>query len=161
MIERYTRAEMGEVWTERARYLNWLFVELAVCEELAKRKKIPRKDWIELQSQATKLIKKGGVDPRRVSAHEAVTRHDVIAFTTALTEAMGPTARHIHFGLTSSDVVDTALSLQVQQAGEVLLKGIEGLSKELLRLAKVHKKTATIGRSHVVQPKETSTRTLS
>src|SRR3954470_12597307 len=121
MIARYSRPEMSWVWDDRHRYLVWLKVEMAVCEELAQEGLIPAEDWSELQKKVRALIKKGGVDPKRVEEHEAVTRHDVIAFTTAIAEEIGPVSRYIHFGLTSSDVVDTSLSILIQESG-VLLK---------------------------------------
>src|SRR5947209_1914974 len=77
MIARYTRKEMGRIWDERTRYQLWLKVELAVCEELARRRKIPNRDWRELKRSVGSLLKSGGVDPKRVAHHEAVTRHDV------------------------------------------------------------------------------------
>src|SRR5690242_10118735 len=111
MISRYSRAEMSQVWDERHRYQVWLDVEMAVCKELAHEGLIPAADWSELQKKVQEFQKRGGVDPQKVAQYEAVTRHDVIAFTTAVAEEVGPTSRYIHFGLTSSDVVDTALSL--------------------------------------------------
>ncbi len=156
MIARYTRPEMQKIWAEGARYAEWLRVELAVCEELAKRRAIPRKDWLELKKKCDALLKRGGLDPARVEFHEAVTRHDVIAFTTALAEKVGPVARHVHFGLTSSDVVDSALSMQACRAADLLLAGIDSLIRELLKLARAHRKTATIGRSHGIFAEPTS-----
>src|SRR5688500_856115 len=120
MIERYSRPEMSGIWEDRNRYLTWLRVEMAVCEELAAQKKIPAADWSELKKKVSQLISKGGVDPSRVDAHEKVTRHDVIAFTTAVAEEIGPISRYVHFGLTSSDVVDTSLSLMMIEAGEII-----------------------------------------
>src|SRR4051794_4962601 len=105
MIARYSRPEMAWIWDDRHRYLTWLKVEMAVCEELAEQGVIPKKDMNELQKRVRALVKDGGVDPKKVEKHEAITKHDVIAFTTAVADEVGPTARYIHFGLTSSDVV--------------------------------------------------------
>jgi adenylosuccinate lyase len=156
MIARYTRPEMARIWDDRARYQVWLEVELAVCEQLARERRIPRKDWQELKKACEKLLRQGGVDPARVDHHEAITRHDVIAFTTAVAEKIGPVSRYIHFGLTSSDVVDTALSISVQRASEVLLADVTKLVAVLKRQAARYKKLATIGRSHGIFAEPTS-----
>jgi len=156
MIERYTRPEMAAIWSEKNRYRLWLKVELAVSAQLAKEGRIPRKAWRELHQECEKLEKKGGLDPKRISVLEASTRHDVIAFTTALAEKVGETARYVHFGLTSSDVVDTATSLQVIAAGELLLEDIDELLRVLKGLARRYKALPTIGRSHGMFAEPTS-----
>lgn len=156
MIARYTRPEMGQIWTDRNRYQVWLEVELAVCEELVVEGVIPKKDWMELQKKARELMNAGGVDPERVEHHEAITRHDVIAFTTAVAERLGPISRYIHYGLTSSDVVDTALSLLLQRAGAVLLDDIEKLLGSLKAQAIQYRDLPTIGRSHGIFAEPTS-----
>ena len=156
MIARYTRPEMGRIWEDRHRYQAWLRVELAVCEELAAISLIPAQDWDELKMKAAQLLSEGGVDPARVDFHEAQTRHDVIAFTTAVAERLGPISRYIHFGLTSSDVVDTALSLLIQEAGGVLLNNIDALLKTLQGKAERYQGLPTIGRSHGIFAEPTS-----
>ena len=156
MIARYSRPEMSRIWDDRHRYACWLRVEMAVCEELARERFIPRRDWSELKTSVVKLQKKGGLDPARIDHHEAVTKHDVIAFTTALAEKIGPISRYVHFGLTSSDVVDSALSLQIGEAGEILLKDIQDLLKALKSQANRYKNLATIGRSHGMFAEPTS-----
>jgi len=156
MIARYSRPQMAEIWTDKHRYLAWLQVEYAVCEELAARGRIPRKEWVPLKKKLQKLLAEGGVDPKRVDAHEAVTRHDVIAFTAAVAEKVGPEARFVHFGLTSSDVVDTALSLLIQESGLILLRDVTQLLKTLRRLAGKYRSTPTIGRSHGMFAEPTS-----
>lgn len=156
MIARYSRSEMAWVWNDRHRFLTWLKVEMAVCEELANEGKIPKKDWNELQRKVKALVKSGGLDPKKIDEHEAVTRHDVIAFTTALAEEIGPISRYIHFGLTSSDVVDTALCLQVSEAGEHLKQGVTALLRALKTLAEKHRELPTIGRSHGIFAEPTS-----
>lgn len=156
MIARYSRPEMSAIWDDRYRYCVWLAVELAVCEEMSREGVIPKKDWASLKKKAIALLNKGGVDPKRVDHHEAITRHDVIAFTTAVAEEIGPVSRYIHFGLTSSDVVDTALSMLVQDAGRILLGDIDALLKTLKKLALRYKKLPTIGRSHGIFAEPTS-----
>ncbi len=156
MIARYSRPEMTEIWNDRRRYQVWLEVELAVCAELAREGIISRTDWKLLEKKARALLKKGGVDPKRVEAHEKVTRHDIIAFTTAVADEIGPISRYVHFGLTSSDVVDTALSLTIQEAGVQLQSEIETLLDTLKSKAIRYKKLATIGRSHGIFAEPTS-----
>ncbi len=147
---------MASLWEDRYRYQVWLRVELAVCEELARTKVIPAKDWVLLKKKCDALLRSGGVDPKRVDFHESKTRHDVIAFTTAVAEKVGPVSRYIHFGLTSSDVVDTSLSLMIVKAGEILLADIDALLKVLKSQAKAHQDVATIGRSHGIFAEPTS-----
>ncbi|MDR3608195.1 MAG: adenylosuccinate lyase [Oligoflexia bacterium] len=156
MIQRYSRPEIAAVWQDQHRYLAWLKVEMAVCEELKHEGVIPRKDFAELKKRTDRLIREGGVDPKRVDHFEAITRHDVIAFTTAVAERIGPISRYIHFGLTSSDVVDTALSLLILEAGEILRKDIEALMKTLLGRAREYRDLPTIGRSHGIFAEPTS-----
>ncbi|MEK6578234.1 MAG: adenylosuccinate lyase, partial [Bdellovibrionota bacterium] len=156
MIARYSRPEMAKIWDDRHRYQVWLKVELAVCQELAKEGLIPRKDWSELSAKLEKLLKKGGVDPARVEEIENVTRHDVIAFTTAVAELIGPTSRYIHFGLTSSDVIDTSLSLIIKEAGDLLSANIRTLIETLSKQAKRYEALPTIGRSHGMFAEPTS-----
>ena len=145
MIARYTRPEMARIWDDRRRYQIWLQVELAVCAEMAREKIIPQGDWKKLQKACNALFKRGGVDPKRVDHHEAVTRHDVIAFTTAVAEEIGPISRYIHFGLTSSDVVDTSSVSDDLRGRRVLLADIDRLLKTLKAQAKRFQKLATIG----------------
>ena len=114
MIERYTRPEMGAIWTEENRYRKWLDVELAVCEAWARLGKIPR--------PALRTIKaKAGFSVERIDAIEKVVKHDIIAFLTSVAEKVGPESRYIHLGLTSYDVVDTALSLLIKESLERVL----------------------------------------
>jgi len=156
MIARYSRPEMAKIWDDRYRYQVWLRVELAVCEELASAGKIPGADWQDLKCRCEEVLDAGGVDPERVDHHEAITRHDVIAFTTALAEKVGPISRYVHFGLTSSDVVDTALSLIIQEAGAVLIKDVDELLGILRKQAETYRDLPTIGRSHGIFAEPTS-----
>ena len=156
MIARYRRAEMERIWSDRRRYQAWLQVELAVCEELSRIRLIPSKDWKVIKSKVTKLIDNGGVEPSRVDFHESKTKHDVIAFTTAVAEKVGPVSRYIHFGLTSSDVVDSALSIVIAEAGQLIREDIVQLLKTLKTLAIRYKSLPTIGRSHGISAEPTS-----
>ena len=156
MIARYRRAEMERIWSDQRRYQAWLQVEFAVCEELSKIGLIPAKDWKLLRSKVTRLIEAGGVKPSRVDFHENRTKHDVIAFTTAVAEKIGPISRYIHFGLTSSDVVDSAFSLVIGEAGAMVRADIIQLLKTLKFLANRYKNLATIGRSHGISAEPTS-----
>src|SRR5208337_2071829 len=118
MIDRYSRPEMRALWSEEAKYQRWLEVEIAVCEVLAETGRIP--------TRAVEKIKaKAGFDLARIEAVEREVRHDVIAFLTSVAEHVGPEARWLHYGLTSSDVLDTALALQLRDAGRLLLGGVE------------------------------------
>ncbi|MBW4696355.1 MAG: adenylosuccinate lyase [Aphanocapsa lilacina HA4352-LM1] len=141
MIERYTLPEMGALWTEEQKYRNWLRVEMAACEALAELGEIPRAAWQEIRSKA-------GFDVGRIAALEAEVRHDVIAFLTSVSEHVGPAGRFIHLGLTSSDVLDTALALQLVQALDVLALKLEELMAATRAKAREHRDTVMIGRTH-------------
>ena len=123
MIPRYTRAEMGAVWSEQNRFQKWLDVELAASETLSEAGIVPR-------AAAEKLREKSTVDVARILEHEARVKHDVIAFTIAVQESVGDpeAARWLHYGLTSNDVVDTAQSLVVRDASRLILKAFSGIS---------------------------------
>jgi adenylosuccinate lyase len=141
MIERYSRPEMARLWSQDAKYDAWLKVELAVCEVYAKRGVIPSDALGRIRAKAR-------VDAARIDEIEAKTRHDVIAFLTNLEESIGADSRYVHLGMTSSDVLDTALALQLQQACEVLLGDLERFRRALRALALAHKDTLCVGRSH-------------
>ena len=143
MIDRYTRAEMGALWSGATKYAAWLRVELAVCEAYARRGHVPPDALARIKGQAR-------VDPARIDAIEARVRHDVIAFLTSLEEVVGADSRYVHVGLTSSDVVDTALALLLQQASDLLIAGLERLREVLGELALKHKDTLAVGRTHGV-----------
>ena len=149
MIDRYTRPEMGAVWSQATKYAAWLRVELAVCEAYARRGRIPPDALARISAQAR-------VDPARIDAIEARVRHDVIAFLTNLEEALGADSRYVHVGLTSSDVVDTALALQLQQASDLLLAGLQRLREVLGELALKHKDTLAVDRTHGVHAEPTT-----
>jgi len=143
MIRRYTHPEMGVIWTEQRRYETWLEVELAAAEAMAEAGLVPPDAACELRAKAT-------FDIARIEEIEQTTQHDVIAFTTAVAEKVGPAARWLHFGLTSSDVVDTAQALQMREACDVILKDIADLMEAVRVRADENRRTPMIGRTHGV-----------
>src|SRR5215813_1175415 len=118
MIDRYTLPEMSRIWSREAKYEAWLRVELAVCEVYARRGLIPSDALGRIKARAT-------ISADRIEEIERTTRHDIIAFLTNLEESLGADSRYVHVGMTSSDVLDTALALQLQQACDVLLADLE------------------------------------
>jgi adenylosuccinate lyase len=143
MIPRYTHPEMGGIWSEQRRYDAWLEVELAATDALAEAGVVPVEDARALRERAS-------FDIARIEEIEQVTQHDVIAFTTAVAERAGAPARWLHFGLTSSDVLDTALALQMRQACDLLLTRVDGLADAIKKRAIEHERTPMIGRTHGV-----------
>ncbi|MDP7354926.1 MAG: adenylosuccinate lyase [Desulfobacterales bacterium] len=140
MIKRYTRKAMGDIWTDENRYMTWLKVELLACEAMAEMGKVPKK--------ALQNIKRASFSIKRIEEIEAETKHDVIAFLTAVAERVGPDARYIHMGLTSSDVLDTSMAFLMKQAGSLILKDCERLLGIIRKRAFEHKDTVMVGRSH-------------
>jgi len=149
MIERYTLPDMGAVWTEQNKFQKWLDVELAVCEVHADMGTIPRDALQEIKERAKFSVE-------RINEIERTTNHDVIAFTTNLAEEIGAASRFVHFGLTSSDVVDTANALLLRDACDLLLKKIDALLAVLKRRAFEFKKIPQIGRTHGIHAEPTS-----
>src|SRR5215210_216825 len=149
MIERYTLPEMGAIWTDENRFQKWLDVEIAVCEVHAEMGVIPR-DAVE------KIKRNARFDVDRIKEIERTTRHDVIAFTTALAENIGAESRFVHYGLTSSDVVDTANALLMRDAATLLLEDLDRLGTVLRRRALEHRHTVMIGRTHGVHAEPTT-----
>ena len=143
MIPRYTPAAMGRLWTDQRRYDTWLSVEVAAAETMAEHGLIP-------PEAASDIREKGAVDAARVAEIEETTQHDVIAFTTAVAEAVGPSARWLHFGMTSSDVIDTAQALQMREACDLLLADLDALRDAVCAQADAHRHTPMIGRTHGV-----------
>jgi adenylosuccinate lyase len=142
VIERYTRPRFQALWSEEAKLRRWLRVEVAVLAAFEEEGRVPAGTAARVEAAGERL------DPARVAAIEAEVRHDVIAFTTALAELAGEDARYVHFGLTSSDVVDTALALALQEAGDAILEGVGGLVQVLRRRAEEERRTLTVGRTH-------------
>lgn len=143
MIERYTRAEIGQVWSEENKIRKWLEVELAALEALARYRYIPKNIPSKVRAKAKFSLK-------RIKAIEQTVQHDVIAFLTNLAEHVGPEGRYVHFGLTSSDILDTALALQLKEASEILIRELKRLIAALAAKARTHQNTLMVGRTHGV-----------
>lgn len=143
MIERYTLPEMGRIWTENAKFQSWLKVEIAACEANCSLGKMPEAALKEIRLNAK-------FEESRIKEIEKEVKHDVIAFLTNINEYIGDSGRYIHVGMTSSDVLDTGLSLQLKDSCELLLEEIEKLENEVRSLARQHKNTLMIGRSHAI-----------
>jgi adenylosuccinate lyase len=143
MIARYTHPEMGRIWSEMRRYETWLQVEVAAAEAMAEAGIVPAE-------AARDLREKGAFDIARIDEIEKTTQHDVIAFTTSVAEQVGPSARWLHFGLTSSDVVDTAQALQMVEASDLTLANVRALAEAIKVRALEHRRTPMIGRTHGV-----------
>ncbi|PJA77777.1 MAG: adenylosuccinate lyase [Nitrospirae bacterium CG_4_9_14_3_um_filter_51_5] len=141
MIDRYTLPRMGAVWTQTRKYELWLQVELAVCESMEQMGRVPH-------GVAARIRKKVRINPSRIAAIEQVTKHDVIAFLESVAEQAGKDGRFLHAGLTSSDIVDTSLALQLVEASQLILEDVRGLLNALRDLAFAHRDTLMVGRSH-------------
>jgi adenylosuccinate lyase len=141
MIPRYTRPEMGQIWSDENRFRNWLAVEVAATETLAEAGIVPK-------AAAKAIRERADFNLERIQEIEAEVRHDVIAFTTAVAEIVGPESRWFHYGLTSNDVVDTAQALLIAQSSAVIAAGLERLSDVLKRRAWEFKDTPMVGRTH-------------
>ena len=143
MIARYTHPEMGRIWSDQRRYETWLLVETAAADAMAAAGIIP--------SEAARDIReRGAFDIARIDEIEQTTQHDVIAFTTAVAEHVGPAARWLHFGMTSSDVIDTAQALQMREACDLILTDVDALADAVRARAIEHRRTPMIGRTHGV-----------
>ncbi|MCO6467146.1 MAG: adenylosuccinate lyase [Bradyrhizobiaceae bacterium] len=149
MIERYTRPEMGAIWSDQSRFSIWLEIEILACEAQAQLGIIPQEAVDEIRAKAQFNV-------QRILEIEEVTRHDVIAFTTNVAEYVGPASRFIHLGMTSSDVLDTCLGVQLKKAGEILIKGLEALRDVLAQRAVEFKHTVCIGRTHGIHAEPTT-----
>jgi adenylosuccinate lyase len=143
VIKRYTNPEMGAIWSDRRRYETWLEVELAAVDAMAERGIVPVAAARDLRARAA-------FDIARIEEIEQTTQHDVIAFTTAVAERVGPSARWLHFGLTSSDVIDTAQAIQMRESCDLIVKGVATLLEAIRERAAEHRRTPMIGRTHGV-----------
>jgi len=141
MIERYSRPRMAEIWTLENKYRTWLEVEILAAEAWAELGVIPKE-------AAKEIREKADFDPKRVAEIEEETRHDVIAFLTNVAEYVGPSARYLHWGLTSSDMLDTAMAVLLKQSMDIILEDVDQLLEVIKRRALEHKDTVMIGRSH-------------
>ncbi len=149
MIERYTRPEMGAVWSERRKLDTWLQVELAVVDALAEQGVVPEEDAATIRDRATFTVEE-------VKEREQVTDHDVAAFVDVVAGSVGEAGRWVHHGLTSSDVLDTALGLQLSQVGMILVGGAADYRNALIRRAREHVNTICVGRTHGVHAEPTT-----
>ncbi|TDJ03423.1 MAG: adenylosuccinate lyase [Caldithrix sp.] len=149
MIERYSRPEMAEIWVDQNKFATWLKVEILACEALTELGEIPKEALANIKAKAN-------FDKSQVLEIEETVKHDVIAFLTNVAEYVGPDSRYIHLGMTSSDLVDTALSSLMRQAGGLLLDGLKELRKVLGERAIEFKKTVCIGRSHGIHAEPTT-----
>ncbi|HYH20209.1 MAG TPA: lyase family protein, partial [Azospirillum sp.] len=149
MIPRYTRPEMARIWDPENRFRIWFEIEAHACDAQAELGVIPR-------DAAKAVWERGKWEIARIDEIERETRHDVIAFLTNLAEYVGPEARFVHQGMTSSDVLDTCLAVQLMQAADLLLEDLDGLLAALKRRAYEHKDTVTIGRSHGIHAEPTT-----
>ncbi|HDL04752.1 MAG TPA: adenylosuccinate lyase [candidate division Zixibacteria bacterium] len=149
MIARYTLPEMGALWSDESKYRHWLEVEIAVCKAMSEMGIIPRK-------ALRTIVSKADFDVKRINEIEAVTNHDVIAFLTSVSEFVGPDSRYIHFGMTSSDMLDTALSLQMKKAAVLIDRKLVSALSKIKKLALKYKMTPIIGRTHGVAAEPTT-----
>src|SRR2546425_11942145 len=143
MIPRYTHPDMGRIWSDQRRYETWLLVEIAAADAMAAAGIIP-------SDAARDIRERGAFDIARIDEIEQTTQHDVIAFTTAVAENVGPSARWLHFGMTSSDVIDTAQALQMREASDLILTDLDALADAVHARAMEHRRTPMIGRTHGV-----------
>jgi adenylosuccinate lyase len=148
MIDRYSRPQMKKVWSEKNKFDKWLLIEIASCEAWAELGKIPRDAIPKLQKASYSL--------KRIDEILKITHHDMTAFTSAVSETLGEESRFIHLGLTSSDVMDTALSLQMKEASKILAEDIDELISTIEQKAREHKKTIMMGRTHGVHAEPTT-----
>src|SRR5213083_2303072 len=149
MIPRYTLPKMGRIWEDQNKYQRWLDVELAVVETLADGGLIPKDAAAEIKARAAFSVE-------RINEIEAEVKHDVIAFTTSVAEYVGPASRYFHFGLTSSDVLDTAMALQVADASVVIIEDFQRLLDVLKTRAHEFKATVIVGRTHGIHAEPTT-----
>ncbi|WP_428234765.1 adenylosuccinate lyase [Gracilimonas sp.] len=149
MIARYSRKEMSDLWTDEQQFQAWLEVELAACWAWARLGKIPMED-------VDKLYENASFDVDRIKEIEAQTRHDVVAFTRAVSETLGDEKKWVHYGLTSTDVVDTAWGVRLKKANVILLEGLERIVNVLAEKAKKHKYTVMMGRTHGIHAEPTT-----
>ena len=143
MIPRYTRPEMARIWTEEKKFQTWLDIELLACDALAELGEIPREAVREIREKAR-------FDVERIDAIEKVTKHDVLAFLTNVGESIGPLSKYLHYGLTSSDILDTSLAVLLKEASDLILQDLRKLLQTLREKAFEHKETLMIGRTHGV-----------
>jgi len=149
MISRYTFPRMGQVWSLEKKFDTWLEIEILACEAQAELGLIPRESAKRIRSQA-------GYDLEEIAAIEKKVRHDVVAFLTSLANHIGPDARYVHLGMTSSDVLDTTLAVLMREAGQIIIEDLDALAGSLKTKAVEYKRTPILGRTHGIQAEPTS-----
>lgn len=149
MIDRYTRPEMAAVWAENAKFRHWLNIEILATEARVEKGEVPAPDLEEIKLKAA-------FDPERIADLEKKTNHDVAAFLDNVAETIGPASRHLHYGMTSSDVLDTALALQLKEASELLMKGLISLIGTCVGMARKHSRTFMCARTHGIHAEPTT-----
>lgn len=149
MIERYTRPDMAAVWSEETKLAHWLAIEILATEARARRGEVPEQDLAEIKDKAA-------FDAARIRDLERKTRHEISAFLDNLAEVIGPAARHLHYGMTSSDVLDTALALQLRDSADLLIKGLDDLIFKTIALAREHAGTTLAARTHGIHAEPTT-----
>lgn len=149
MLKRYTLPEMGEVWSEENRFEKYVEIEILVCEALSRLGQIPKE-------AARRIRKKAKVDIKRIKEIEKITHHETIALIEAISEKVGKEARFLHLGLTSSDILDTALALQLKESSRLIIKDLEDLIKSLFKKARKYKDTVMVGRTHGIHAEPTT-----
>src|SRR5580765_5007683 len=150
MIQRYSRPAMREIWSEQRNLEIWLQIELLASEALSAQRIVPKKDFARMKARAAFSLE-------RCKELERVLNHDVVAFTTNVAENIGePASRWLHFGLTSSDIVDTAFAVQMVESADILIQDLTTLRKVIAAKAKQHKLTPMIGRSHGIHAEPTT-----
>ena len=149
MLERYTRPEMGKIWSDENKYEAWLKVEIAATNAWSELGEVPQED-------AAKIAQNASFSPERVAELEQVTHHDVVAFTRTVSESLGPEKKWVHFGLTSTDVVDTAQGYILKQADAIIRQDLHELKKTIAEKARKYKNTVEMGRTHGVQAEPTT-----
>ena len=141
MIDRYSRKELKDIWSDFNKYSLWLKIEISAAEAMEKYKIIPR-------GVSKKVKSKAKINTKRILEIEKKVKHDVIAFLTSITEKVGTEAKYLHKGMTSSDILDTCFNLQLRQSGQILIKDLDVLLSSIKKQAQKHKYTVCIGRSH-------------
>ena len=149
MIPRYSNEKISSIWSDKNRYEIWLKIEIAICEKLCIDKKIPRKDFLLIKN-------KSKIDVKDIEKLDEKTHHEVIAFLNSVSKKVGKSSRYIHQGVTSSDIIDTAFSLQLKQATEIIINDLKNLLKALKIKAKKYKKTICLGRTHGIHAEPTT-----
>ena len=149
MIPRYSQKQISTIWSDENRYEIWLQIEVLICEKLCIDKKIPKKDFLTIK-------KKAKIDVKDIEKLDKKTHHEVIAFINSISKKIGKSSRHIHQGVTSSDIIDTAFSVQLKQSTEIIINDLKKLLKVLKIKAKKYKNTVCLGRTHGIHAEPTS-----